>query len=80
MAQITHCKNTHKDILTKDPKFSIFSDTSDRITETYQIDYPRIYSIFDNDDLSNIQNDQSAYQKIRDYGIHTIASRPAILP
>ena len=80
MARITRCKNTHKDMLTKDPNFNIFLDTSGRITETYQIDWPRVYSIFDNDDLLDIQNDQLAYQKIRDFGLHAIASRPAILP
>ena len=67
-------------MLTKDPNFGIFSDTSDRLGETYQVYLCRIYSIFDNDDLSDIQNDQSGYQRIRDFGIHSIAARPAILP
>ena len=56
MARITRCKNIQKDMLTKDPNFNIFSDTSGKITEAYQIDWPRIYSIFDNEDLSDIQN------------------------
>ena len=63
MAWIDHCNNTHKDMLTKYTNFNIFSHTSGRITKTYQIDWPRVYSIFDNDDLSDIQNDQSSYQK-----------------
>ena len=67
-------------MLTKDPKFCIFSDTSGKVTETYQIDWSRVYSIFDNDDLSDIQNDHLAYQRIRDSGIHVIAARPSILP
>ena len=67
-------------MLTKDPNFDIFLDTSGRITNIYQIEWPKVYSIFDNDDLFDIQNDQSAYQKIRDFGLHAIASRPAILP
>ena len=53
-------------MLTKDPNFNVFSDTSGRIAEIYQIEWPKVYSIFDNDDLSDIQNDQLAYQKIRD--------------
>ena len=67
-------------MLTKDSNIDIFSNTSGRITETYQIDWLRVYSIFDSDDLSDIQNDQLAYWKIRDYGLHPIASRPSILP
>ena len=67
-------------MLTKDPNFGIFSDTSGRVTETYQIDWSRIYSIFDNDDFSNIQEDRLAYQRIKDSGIHAIVARPAILP
>ena len=80
MAWITCCMNTHKDMLPKDINFGIFSNTSGRITETYQIDWLGVYSIFDSDDLSDIQNDQLAYWKIRDYGLHPIASRPSILP
>ena len=41
-------------MLTKDPNFGIFSDTSGRVSETYQVDWSMIYSIFDNYDLSNI--------------------------
>ena len=67
-------------MLTKDPNFGFFSDTSGRFTEIYQIDWSRIYSIFYNDDLSDIQNDQSAYQKIRDSSLHVIAAIPPILP
>ena len=57
MARITCCKSLQKDMLTKDPNFGIFFDTSGRVIETYQIDWSRVYSIFHNDDLSNIQND-----------------------
>ena len=67
-------------MLTKDPNFGIFSDTSGRVTETYQIDWSRIYSIFDNDDFSDIQEDRLAYQRIKDSGIHAITARPNILP
>ena len=67
-------------MLTKDPNFGIFSDTSGRVSGTYQVDWSRIYSIFSNDDLFDIPNDWPAYQKIKDFGIHSIASRPSILP
>ena len=80
MARITRCKNLQKDMLTKDPNFGIFSDTSGRITDTYQIEWPRVYAIFDNDDFSDIQDNQLAYQTIRDFGLHSIAARTATLP
>ena len=67
-------------MLTKDPNFGIFSHTSGRVIETYQIDWSRVYSIFDNEDLSDIQTNQSDYQRIRDSRLHSIADRPSILP
>ena len=78
--QITWCKNLQKDMLTKDPNFSVFSDTSGWVSETYQLDWSRIYSIFDNDDLSYFQDDQPIYERIRDSCIHMIAARPVVLP
>ena len=67
-------------MLTKDPNFGIFSYTSGRITDTYQIEWPRVYAIFDNDKFSDIQDNQLAYERIRDSGLHSVAARPAILP
>ena len=67
-------------MLAKDPNFGIFSDTSGRIIDTYQIEWPRVYAIFDNDKFSDIQDNQLAYERIRDCGLHSLASRPAILP
>ena len=80
MVRITCCKGLQKDMLTKDPKFGIFSDTSGRIIDSYHIEWPRLYAIFDNDDFSDIQDNQLAYQRIRDSGLHSIVARPAILP
>ena len=56
MARSTRCKNLEKDMFTKDSNFGIFSDTSGRITETYQIEWSRVYEIFDNDKFSDIQD------------------------
>ena len=67
-------------MLTKDPNFGIFSDTSGRITDTYQIEWPRVYAIFDNDKFSDIQDNQLAYERIEDSGLHFVAAGPAILP
>ena len=80
MARITCCKGIQKDILTNDPNFGVFLDTSGRITYTFEIEWPRVYAIFDNDEFSDIQNNPLAYQRIRDSWLHSIASRPSILP
>ena len=60
MARSTRCKNLEKDMLTKDPIFGIFSDNSGRITETYQIEWSRVYENFDNDKFFDIQDNQLA--------------------
>ena len=80
MPRITQYKNLQKDMLTKDPNFGVFFDTSGRVSDTYQLDWSQIYSIFDNNDLSDFQDDQPVYERIRDSGIHMIVARPAILP
>ena len=67
-------------MFTKDPNFGVFSDTSGRVTETYHSDRSRVYSIFDNNDLSDFQSDQTVYERIRDSGLHMITTRPPILP
>ena len=67
-------------MFTRDPNFGVFSDTSSRVSETYHLDWSRVYSIFDNNDLSDFQSDQTIYERIRDSGFHMIAARPTILP
>ena len=67
-------------MFTKDPNFGIFSDTSGRINETYQIEWSRVYEIFDNDKFSDIQDNQLGYERIRDSRLHSVVARPAILP
>ena len=78
--RFTRSKNLQKYMFTKDPNFGVFSDTSSRVTQTYHLDWSQVYSIFDNNDLSDFQSDQIVYERIRDSGLHMIASRPAILP
>ena len=80
MARSTRCKNLEKDMFTKDLNFGIFSNTNGRITETYQIEWSRVYEIFDNDKFSDFQDNQLAYKRIRDSGLHSLAARLAILP
>ena len=78
--QITQRKNLQKEMLTRDPNFSVFSDTNGRVIETYQLGWSQVYSIFDNNDISYLQNDRLIYERIRDSGIHMIAVRPIVLP
>ena len=47
-------------MLTKDLNFGIFSNTSGRITETYQIEWSRVYEIFDDEFFFAIQDNQLA--------------------
>ena len=67
-------------MFTKDPNFGVFSDTSGWVSETYHLDWSRVYSIFDNNDLSDFQGNQLIYERIRDSRLHMIAARPGILP
>ena len=78
--RITQCKNLQKDMLTKDPNFDVFSDTSGQVSETYHFNWSQIYSIFYNNDLSDFQDDHPIYERISDFGIHMIAARPVVLP
>ena len=78
--RITKSKNLQKDMFTRDSNFGVFSDTSSRVSETYHLDWAMVYSIFDNNDLSDFQSDQTIYERIRDSGLHMIAARPPILP
>ena len=79
MERITHYKILQEEMLTKDLNFGIFSDPYGRITDTYQIEWPMFYAIFYNDDFSDTQSNQLAYQRIKDSGLHSIAVTPAIL-
>ena len=67
-------------MFTKDPNFDVFSDTNSRVIETYHLDWSWVYSIFDNNDLSDFQSDQMVYERIRDFGLHMITARPPIPP
>ena len=49
------------------------------MSKTYQLDWSRVYSIFDNNDLSNFQS-QLIYERIRDSCLHMIDARSTVLP
>ena len=47
-----------------DTNIGIFTDTSGHVSKVIHLDWSRIYSIFDNDDLSTINHDQLSYVNI----------------
>ena len=51
--RITRSKKLQKVMLTRDPNFGVFADTSSHVSETYHLGWARVYSIFDNNDLSD---------------------------
>ena len=61
--RITQCKNLQKYMLTKNLNFGVLSNTSGHVSDTYQLDWSEIYSIFDNDDLLDIRDDQLIYKE-----------------
>ena len=64
----------------KDPNAEMFTDTTGRISENVYVDWSRIYSIFDNNDLSAIPQDQPAYINIKSSHLHLISARPSFMP
>ena len=64
----------------KDPNAGVFSDTSGYAFETLNLNWSRIYAIFDNDDFFFIDHDQPAYMRIRKSQLHCIVVRPPFMP
>ena len=64
----------------KDPNVEIFTDTSGRISENIYLVWSRIYSIFNNDDLSDIPQGHSDYININSSQLHLIATRQTFMP
>ena len=64
----------------RDPNARIFSDTSGRVSETYHLQWSRIYAIFDNDDSSTIPHDQSTFVNISKSKLHAIVARTTSMP
>ena len=59
---------------------SVFTDMSGYVSDSPNLDWSRIYSIFDSDDFSSITNDQHFYMNIRNSQLHCIAARPPFMP
>ena len=50
------------------------------MSESLIIEWSRIYTIFDNDDLSSIDHDQLAFLQIRNSQLHCVGARPPFMP
>ena len=79
MSRITRSKTNVKEKNNKDPNFGIFLDSNGCVSETYHLDWSRIYSIFNNDDFSGIQPDHSTFMNIRKSQLHAIETRPSLM-
>ena len=79
MSRNTRSKTTLNEQKNKDPNSGIFSNTNGRVSETYHLDWSRIYSIFYNDDFSGIQHDHPDIINISKSQIHAITSRPSFM-
>ena len=84
MASLMPIKTRSKTVLqeqrSKDPNAETFTDTSGRVSENVNLNWSRIYSIFDNDDLLAIPQDQLVYINIKSSQLHLIVSIPVFMP
>ena len=64
----------------KEPNAEIFSGNSRKVSKTYHLDWPRIYTIFGNDDLCVILHDQSTFVNISKSKLHAIVARTTSMP
>ena len=71
----TRSKSALQEKKNKDPNASVFTDTSGYVSESLIIDWPRIYTIFDNDDFSSFEHDQLAYLQIRNSQLHRVGAK-----
>ena len=60
----TRSKSALQEQKNKDPNAGIFTDTSGYVSKSLIIEWSRIYTIFNNDDLSSVDHDQLAYLQI----------------
>ena len=80
MSWSARSKNLLDDLKSRDPNVRVYTDTKGDVTETFTLDWSRIYSIFDNDDLLEVENHSHDFQNIAQPQIHVIVSHPPIMP
>ena len=61
MARSARSKTLIDEPESRDLNAKVYTDTEGAITETFALDWDHIYSIFDNDDLSKVENDVHAF-------------------
>ena len=79
MTRNTRSITALKELKNKDTKRDILSDTNERVSKTYHLDWSWIYSIFDKDDFSKIQRDQGAYVNISKSQLHAIKAQTSFI-
>ena len=80
MAQSARSKTLIDEPKYRDHNAGIYTETEGDVTKTFSLYWDHIYSIFDNDDLSEVENDVQAFQNITKSQIHAIVACPAIMP
>ena len=76
----TRSQNDSSRAQKKDPNVGVFNYTSGYVSESLNIEWSRIYTIFDNADFSCVDHDQPAYLQICNSQLHRVAARPLFMP
>ena len=76
----TRSKSSLRELKNKDRNASVFTDTSGYVSERLIIEWSRIYTVFDNDDLSSVDHDQLAYLQIHNSQLRRVGARPLFMP
>ena len=64
MARSVRSKNLIDELKSRDPNVGVYTNTERVVTETFALDWARIYSIFKNDNPLEVENDVQAFQNI----------------
>ena len=63
----------------RDPNVGVYTDIEGVVIETFTLYWAHIYPIFDNNDLSEVENDVQSFHKIAKSQIHAIIAHPCIM-
>ena len=79
MAKRTISKDHVDDLKMRDPNFSFYFDIDAWVFDTLCLEWARIYTIFDNDEFYELNDEASIYQNISNPQFQAKATRPATL-
>ena len=80
MTRNTRSKTALQEQRNKDPNAGVLIDTNGYVSETLNIEWSRMYTIFNNDDFSCVDHDQPAYVQIHNSQLHRVVARPPFMP